>query len=299
MSNVIKELPEWWYFLKSIGKWAIVHSGTYICVICPDDIFSSYAIASSILPEENVSLDIYTQLQSSPFVLITTDDTPNKGYRAYYDGDEFVNDQLLCCFRRVNDIIQKKSQLELEKNIVLCTYDGKKEDWLLKIDRLYDTVKKNHVSNRLTLIGNKAQLIETANNISLFVNNSPQFFSEYLGILGGKNVLPYQAFINIISSQHTNCQEKIQIWSGNIPEYHPKKEQSIICCLSASDANLDEKIQRFLTHYIQHLGQSGWRPEFKNGICENDNLKLLSLKKPNHIGISILSYKGEANDNAF
>ncbi|QIQ21006.1 hypothetical protein [Zophobihabitans entericus] len=292
------EMPEWWYFLQSIGKWAFTNKGTYICAICPDDIFSSYAVASSILPSENTSIDIHMQLKSSPFVLITTDEMPDKGQRAYYCGDEEMNGQLLCCFQRVKNTIQKKPVSELTKNIVLCTHDGKKEDWLLKTDRLYDAVKKHHVSERLNLIGNKTQLLESANNFSLSVNGKTQLLSEYLGILGGEQVLSYQALINVISSQNINCQEQTQIWSGNIPSRHPQKDQSIVCCLSASDVNLDEKVQRFLTHYTQHLGQTGWRPEVKNGLFESGGLQSLCQKKPNTIGLSVLSYKGNSDANA-
>lgn len=139
---LMNKMPEWWYFLQSIGQWALERKGVYICAICPDEVFSSYAVASAILPQENNYLDIYTQLQSSPFVLITTNENPSKGYRAYYCGDEYNNGQLCCYFQRINNKAQIKPVDELAKSVILCTYDGKKEDWLLKTDRLYDAEKK-------------------------------------------------------------------------------------------------------------------------------------------------------------
>ncbi|SDW89594.1 hypothetical protein SAMN05443545_103144 [Aidingimonas halophila] len=288
-----RSMPDWWEFLNAIGQWAYARVGLYVCVVCPDDVFSSFAVASSLLEKSHQNdKDILDELESKPNVLLSEDGL--NAVRAIYLGLEEINGDYLCKFQRTS-LTQYVPPSRLDGMVIPKT--SRAGDWLKKIERK-ERVSQHQLNVASTrIIGNRTALMEAARLEVFSVDFCGSLLSRSLGdilkVEGTKNLPRHTEAIKLLSSRtQGTVQSEFEIWSGDIPPQEPSPQQSVVCCLGANDVNLAYKAATFTEQLTGRMGQLGWYPLIIDGECPDEEFSELLERKPADVEISALAFQG-------
>lgn len=297
MSDILytthKAIPRWWSFLNAVGGWAYAETGRYVCLVCPDEVFSSFAVASALLEKSlQNNKDILDELESKPDVLLSEDGF--HAVRAVYQGRKEINGDCFCKFQRVK-ATQYVPPNRLDGMVIPKTTGA--DDWLKKTERK-ERVSQHQLEVPSTrIVGNKAALLEASKLEAFSVEFGSILLSRSIGdilkIEGAKKLPRHMEAIKLLSSRSQHAVETdFEIWSGDIPQQEPSADQSVVCCLAANDINLAYKADAFIEQFIGRMGQLGWKPLTVDGECPDEEFSEVLEHKPANVEIAALAYRG-------
>lgn len=288
-----KAVPSWWRFLNSVGRWAYARNGRYVCVICPDDVFSSFAVASSLLEKSlQNDNDILAELASKPAVLLAEDGVHS--VRGIYRGLQEIDGHTFCKFERAR-CIQYVPPSRLDGMIIPKSSSTTK--WLQKKETKQRVSQREMNVASARIVGNRVALLEASRMNVFSIDhdglNLTRSIGDILKIEDAGNIPSRVYAIKILSARgQYGVETGFEIWSGDIPEKEPAAHQSVVCCLAANDGNVASKADRFMEQLTGRMGQLGWKPLIIDGDCQDGEFSGILEHKPANVEIAALEYRG-------
>ena len=286
------DLPSWWSFLNEIGQWGYENKGCYVCVIAPDEIYSSLALLSSFIQlEKTPDISILKHLEVQPFCYFKQGDKWFKSKFIHQGNDGFNTFEIHSNGRQIIKSTDLASRVRCVKREII---DMHSQPWVTNIRRGHKVEYMQTVSSKILIYGNKVKLYDAINqcrfSVTIKEKEYPFSMGNLLGVVGSKNESVGNE--NVFIHSHINPKKEdsdLEIWAGFIPKILPEESCSVIITLRANDPDLEEKIDEFLRIRRQLLGRK-WKSLIKNEAIQCDKLKEIITKKPNNIGITAYKY---------
>jgi len=299
-----QSFPGWWSYLCTIGELAVSERGIYACVLVPEVNVAALAIAlgthsnrthSHQLPSDG-DLVLIGDLNSNPDIYVRG---LCLGVTQVY-GQDLFSFQTHSNPRNKSPVTVMYPREWVKKNVTVIEFEDP-PTWLGPSLR---KVRKDQVNiagsgfivtrAACTIVGKKKKLINLAQEPCISSSNGQvRSVNDVLRIQGSHDVREFLALTKLRSSNSRNVKSRIEIWAGNIPHKLPPATSSVICVLSGTDLNLEEKAQRFMGQFAEPVLGKQHMPVHPDVAGVSESLLRAYEDLPN--GLAFCGFKQQRN----
>ena len=152
-----------------------------------------------------------------------------------------------------NYVVDMQPESWVKDNVVVVEFDDP-ENWLgvgkrrVNKKEIDDGESRIAVSKVLcAIVGKKKRIITSCNeNHIISAKGHITSFGSELKLQGTEGIRDYLAATKLRRSNSRKVRRNIEIWAGNVPQSLPPKDSTVVCLLSGTDGQLDEKAGRFI-----------------------------------------------------